>query len=267
LAGLVAGGLASPFSRAQAADSLEPATWDHGYAGWDALLRRVVDGAGLVDYRAVSEDAGLQTFLDAVAALPPEILGRWSRAQQIAFWVNVYNALTFQLVVQAGVPGSLRALEPDPWEDARWRVAGRTVSLNFVEHQKLRRTLREPRVHFVLVCAAKGCPRLPAYAIQAAQLDAQLDRAMVSFLQDPARVRVDPQAARVALSSILRWYGDDFVGWVGTPSEPAFPGRPDGEAAVLRLVSRHGGEAARAFLSGGRFQLTWIEYDWSLNSR
>jgi hypothetical protein len=241
--------------------------WDHKYPGWDALLRRVVDGEGRVDYRAIGEDKALGDFVREIGAQDPREVATWSRDQQAAFYINAYNALTFQTILDAAIPKSIRDIKPDPWEAARWTVAGRDVSLNWIEHEKLRRQLQEPRVHFVLVCAARSCPKLAARAYLPDGLSAQLDAAERAFLTDTARNRVDIVGGKVTLSSILDWYGADFVGWAGTPKEPALSGRSDREAAVLRLLGKHVGEAERAFLGKGAFTVVFADYDWALNGR
>lgn len=241
--------------------------WDHNYTVLDGLLRRHVDAAGLVTYSALASDRALDEFLGSIASIQVEELGRWNRSRQVAFWINTYNALTLRAILDGGQPRSIKDIRPDVWEDPRWTVAGRKVSLNFIEHQKLRRTLAEPRVHFVLVCAARGCPRLLARAVVPDELDDQLDRAMRAFFTDPSRVRVDVVGGRVTLNPILRWYGEDFVSWSGTPAEPSIEGRGGAEAAVLRLCARYAEDAGRAFLARGRYQVTWMEYDWALNSR
>lgn len=257
--GLLAGGASTLFVPAiRAADG-----FDHGL--FDAVLRRVVDDRGFVRYGSLSGDADLRRYIDLLGAVLPEEAARWPREAQLAFWSNAYNALTLHLIVESGFPASIRDITPDPWEQVRWTVAGRKVSLNFIEHTKLRRTLAEPRVHFVLVCAARSCPVLPNRALTAEGLETSLNQAMKAFLTDRQRNRIDPGASRVVLNPILQWYGGDFVSWPAVPAGPAFPGRTAAEAAVLRLLFSFATEAERTFLGAGRFALQWADYDWRLN--
>jgi hypothetical protein len=257
-----------PLRAAWAAGGPAPASsFDHGYAAWDAVLKAHVDGSGMVDYAALKAEPGLRQFLSAVAAVKPEEVAAWSAPQQTAFYINAYNALTFQTILDAMPVASIRDIKPDPWENSRWTVAGRTVSLNWIEHSKLRRDLKEPRVHFVLVCAAKGCPRLPNRAVLADGLDAQLERYSKGFLTDPAKNRVDVSGKKVWLSRILEWYGGDFVGFQGAPDLPALASRPEKEQWALRTLAKYAGESERAFLSRGDFSVAFYEYDWTLNAR
>ena len=249
------------------------AGFDHGYATWDAVLRKHVDGRGMVDYQGLAKDAWLARFVADLGAVPPEEVGGWSRDRQVAFYINAYNALTVQTIVDALPIGSImdiksRKQDPhDPWEVAKWRLAGRDVSLNWIEHTKLRANLNEPRVHFVLVCAAKGCPTLPAKAVVPAGLDAQLEGFTRAFFTDTTKNRVDVAGGKVHLSRILEWYGDDFVGWAGTPAAPALEGRPAKEASSVRLLAKYLPEDVRGFLAAGKFTVAFNDYDWALNKQ
>lgn len=242
-----------------------PPTFDHGYADWDATLRKHVDAAGRVNYAAVAKDPAFDRFVTSVAGVSAEDVNGWTRDRQVAFWINAYNALTFQTILDAKIPASIRDIKPDPWENARWSVGGRTLSLNWIEHTKLRGQLKEPRVHFVLVCAAVGCPTLPNRAVQPEGLDAQLERFTRTFFQDATKNRLDRASKTVHLSRILDWYGQDFVGAEATPDVPGSEALGSKEGAVLRYFARYASEGERAILAGGGFTVAFNEYDWSLN--
>jgi len=242
--------------------------FDHSYAGWDGILRSQVNSKGMVNYAALKASPGeLASFVASVGSVSAEDVGSWSRDQQVAFYINAYNALTFQAIVDAYPTKSIRDIQPDAWENSRWMVAGRTVSLNWIEHSKLRGHFGEMRVHFVLVCAAKGCPRLPDRAIQPGGLSAQLNAAEKAFFADPSKNRVDAAGGKVYLSRILEWYGDDFVGWKGTPAEPALEGRPAKEAAAIQMLSKYVSDADNAFLAKNTFTVVLNDYDWALNAQ
>ncbi len=245
--------------------------FDHTYATWDAVLRKHVDGEGMVDYGALGSSDGLARFVADIGAIAPEEVGGWSRDQQVAFYINAYNALTFQTIIDAMPIKSIMDIKSrkkdrhDPWEIARWRVAGRDVSLNWIEHTKLRSGLNEPRVHFVLVCAAKGCPTLPAGAVLPVGLDEQMEGFARAFFNDPSKNRADAAGGKIYLSRILEWYGDDFV--PDTPSVPALTGRAAKEAASLRLLSRYLPPADQEFIAKNSFTVVFNEYDWALNAQ
>jgi hypothetical protein len=133
------------------------------------------------------------------------------------------------------------------------RAGGRSLSLDDVEHEIIRKQFAEPRIHFALVCAALGCPPLRSEAYTARRLEDQLeDQARAFLLGSPDKNRVDAGAATVWASPILVWYKDDFGG---------------NDAALGRFLARYWPEGAeRDLLRSGRFRLRQTDYDWTLNS-
>jgi hypothetical protein len=261
---LVALALSSP--GAALAGKVAASDFDHSYEGWDGLLRSVVSG-GLVDYAAVARDARLERFISRLAAVDPEAVVAWSRPQQVAFYINAYNALTLQTIVDAMPLKSIRDIKPNAWDNARWTVAGRTISLDTIEHKRLRKDLKEPRVHFVLVCAARSCPELPARAILPAKLDEQLDGAARTFFGDPTKNRINQAGARLELSPILHWFGKDFVDWGAQAKLPVAGERSVAELAAIRTLAAYVSAKDREFLASGSFEVVYNEYDWGLNGR
>jgi uncharacterized protein DUF547 len=231
---------------------------------WDDLLRRYVRG-GLVDYDGFERDrAVLARYLGALAPVPDTR----SPSEEIAFWINAYNAATVDLVVRErlGRGGRLRSIRdiPAPWTRPRWRIAGRDRTLDEIEHEILRKRFREPRVHFALVCASRSCPALRPAAYEGAFLDAQLDSAARAFVLDPSRNRARPEAGRVRLSKIFDWYAKDFVGASRDSTLERLHGRERG--AVLAFVARHLPEADAAALQAPGLRVEFLSYDWTLNS-
>ncbi|MEE2828166.1 MAG: DUF547 domain-containing protein [Myxococcota bacterium] len=242
------------------------ASFDHGYSVWESLLRSVVSG-DRVNYGALRSDRRLGQFLESVASVDPESLAGWSRTRQVAFYINTYNALTFQTVLDAMPIDSIRDIKPDPFEQRRWTVAGRAMSLNEIEHKKLRGDMADPRIHFVLVCAARSCPSLSSRAFVASSLEEQLERAGRNFFTDATKNRVDRGTGQLYLNRLLDWYGSDFVGWSGLVSFGQPTGREAQEDAVIRAMARYVGASDREFLESGSFTVVYNEYDWSLNGR
>lgn len=234
----------APNLRIAAADG-----FDHSYAQWDGVLRKHVRRDGMVDYAGLASSADLAAFLKTVAETPAEDVAAWTRAQKIAFYSNAYNAYTFQTILEASPVASIRDIKPDPWEASKWTVAGRTMSLNEMEHKKLRGDLKEIRVHFILVCAAKSCPVLPNKAILPDGLESQLNRYAKAFFTDTTRNRVDVAGGKVYLSKLLDWYRGDFN------DNPA--------AYMAKFVDAE----TRAFLEGGEFVVVFNDYDWGLNKQ
>jgi len=245
-----------------------PPAFDHGYRAYAALLRAHVRGAR-VDYRALA--AG-RPALDAVAAgfdAAAADVERWSRNEQIAFWINAYNVFTLRAIVDHyPIRGRWFSLAPrnsirqidGVWTTLTWRAAGRTVTLDDIEHRILRPVFRDPRVHFALNCASVSCPPLAAEPYRAATLDADLDAAARRHLAGPLGLVVDSRTLRV--SSIFKWYGEDFVERFADAG-PAVGSPVD--RAILGVVRTYGPAAAAALAASGRARVRFLDYDWSLN--
>ena len=218
-------------------------------AGLDTVLT-VHLRKGRVDYGTLARDRGpLDRFLASTRSARPD---EWSRNEQIAFWANVYNARVLEGVIRR--PGLKSVLDVGKklgvptlgFFREKSVVAGRSLSLNDIEHKILRQGFREPRLHFVLNCASASCPLLPARALTGESLDEVLDEAAAEFLADRARNPL-VSSTELRLSSIFKWYRADFESDAGSLT-----------AFVERY--RKGGEPIRKDAS-----VRFVDYDWSLN--
>lgn len=244
----------SPWPRWSAHDPASTAAVDHG--PWTRFLRRYrsVDAAGVarVAYAKVSAEdrAALAAYLDALDAVDVD---RLARPEQMAFWLNLYNARTVALVVERYPVGSIKEirigtgpLARTAWSARLATVHGVALSLDDVEHRILRPLWGDPRVHYALNCAAVGCPNLQAEAFARADLDAALDRAARGFVND--RRGVEIIGGGVVVSSIYSWFAPDFGGT---------------EEAVLAHIRRYAEPPLRDRLLGA--SIVADRYDWSLN--
>ena len=245
----------SPKGDSARADPAESkGTFDH--SPYTALLQKHVDDEGRVAYRAWKDkdlDA-LDGYLRSVSETDPKKLA--SREERIAFWVNAYNALTIRGIIEFYPMKSIkdkvnRIFGYNIWTDYKIEVGGRERSLDEIEHRILRK-MGEPRIHFALVCASLGCPKLSRDAYRGADLEEQLDRQAREFLNDPERTRVDRSGREVYLSKIFKWFDDDFGGT---------------EETVLRFIAPYRPEAERDLLLKGRPEINYLSYDWSLNDQ
>jgi len=231
-------------------------TFDH--SAFDGLLRAYVV-RGLVDYDAFQASPSFAGYLRSLAAFDPAGL---PRAERLAFWINVYNAYTIQLINAHGERDSIRninrlfgILGSGPWREPIAVVGGTAYDLDTIEHRIIRPGFREPRIHFALVCAALGCPPLRSEAYSGARLEEQLeDQARTFLLLSPAKNRIDVAKRAVYVSQVFRFrdYEDDFGG---------------SRESVARFIARYyppGPE--RDLLESGRFEIwEYTDYDWALN--
>jgi hypothetical protein len=233
-----------------------PTSVDHTHAEWTAILRRWVKD-GRVDYAALHRQARrpLAAYLAALSGACRTDYERWTTAERIAFWINAYNAFTVQLVLDHYPIASIRSIGWLPGAAFRRRfipmadLEGRSISLDDIEHETLRKAFHEPRIHFALVCAARSCPALREEAYRGADLDRQLDDQGRAFLRDPAKNRVDGATRTLYLSSIFEWFRGDFQEAAG--SLPSFVARYlDGDPATV-----------------ADYRVEFLDYDWALNDR
>lgn len=210
---------------------------DHG--PWDELLRKHVGADGRVDYGGFQKDASrLQQYLDRLSEKIPA--PDWSREEALAFWINAYNAFTVELILNNWPVRSIRDID-QPWDQKFILLEGKKYSLNQIEHEIVRPTFAEPRIHFALVCAAVSCPPLADRAYTAATVDRMLEARTRRFLNDET-FNVTQEAV-VRISPLFDWYGEDFG---------------DVKAFVNRYVQPDIPQQK---------ELYFLEYDWELNDR
>lgn len=209
------------------------------------FFKKFVDASGHVNYAAIKRNPlelkallrRVETF-DAAAAAPDE---------RKAFYLNAYNLLVIDQVVQRYPLASVEKV-PGFFDKILVRVAGDQLTLNDLEKLKLREPYNDPRIHFALVCAAKGCPRLNREAYTGNSLDTQLTVQARRVLQDPAFIRVDAASKKVLLSQIFKWYEADFKASGKT-----------GLAYVNQFRDRK--------LIPAGYAVDYYPYDWTLNQQ
>lgn len=230
-------------------------TADH--AAFDALLARRArnsrDGIVRVDYAgwkaSAADRAALTAYIAALSRLSPLSL---TRPEQFAFWANLYNAVTLDVVLDAYPVRSIRdirsGLLPGPWRRRLVTVGGVELSLDDIEHNILRKGWVEPRVHYAVNCASIGCPNLPLRAFRGATLGPALDAAARAYVNTPRAVRFDGD--ELVVSSIYKWYAADFGG---------------SDARIIAHLVRHAEEPLRSRLQAAT-RIGRDTYDWSLNA-
>jgi Protein of unknown function, DUF547 len=245
------------------------AGFDHAYPRYAEVLRDF-DRPPRVDYDALAKHrAALDAAVDAFAQPGGEEERAWTRDERLAFWINAYNAFTLRAIVDhypIRAPwltlqprNSIRQID-GVWTKLTWRAAGRTLTLDDIEHKILRLEFKEPRVHFAINCASVGCPPLAADPYRAGTLDAQLDAAARNYLASAQGLRI--QGDTLLVSKILEWYGEDFVARFA-PNAAGTAVRL--ERAVRGVIERFGPPAAADIARKPTTRIRFLDYDWSLN--
>lgn len=250
VAGIVARFFGPPAVTMREAYSADQGTAAFDHAAYDRLLKQHVSADGLVDYERLGTTgrASLEAYLSALARAPVEDLGR---DEKLALLLNAYNVFTLALVVEHyPLQSILEIPEAQRWAAARWNLGGRLLSLDQIEHQEIRARFREPRIHFALVCASLGCPKLRNEAYTGVRLDEQLNDQMRYSHSSPRWLRFDPRRGVLELTALYDWYRGDFEQVYGS---------------VIAAVAPHSAPVRKAAAAGMALEIRFIDYDWALN--
>jgi len=214
---------------------------------WNEIVQTAVR-EGQVDYPLIQSDRKLERYLVELNRIDPTTLR--SRSDQLAFWINAYNAFAVKGILDGYSPATL-------WGRYRYfigrdyRVGGETINLYDLERRVLIEQFHEPLMHFAIVCASASCPKLQPWAYRPEQLDGQLKQVGRAFINDPSRNRFDKQRKVASLSMIFKWFEADFAAAAGS---------------VLAYVARHVEDPELAHeLTRSGYRIEYLEYDWSLN--
>jgi hypothetical protein len=230
------------------------ATIDH--SAWAKLLSTYVvaekDGLNRVDYAAFKKSGhtDLKSYVAALETVDPATL---DRPEQFAFWANLYNAKTIDVVLDHYPVASIKDIKlsgffkSGPWSKSIMKVKGVALSLDDIEHGILRPYFKDPRVHYAVNCASVGCPNLGREPFTGARLDKQLDAAARAFINHPRGFRA--QDGSIIASKIFSWFVKDF----------------GGDAAGVLAHARKYATGPLATALAKAKSIGDYEYDWSLN--
>jgi hypothetical protein len=199
-----------------------------------------------VDYSRLRSDA-LSVLDEYVAQFAKPWPPGLTESERKAAMINAYNALTIRWVLDNYPVDSIQSTA-EPFKKARHRLNGEWVSLDDIETQL--RSLKDPRIHSALVCAAISCPPLRPEAYDPAILEAQLDDNTKAWLANEKLNNFNAETRTATVSSIFQWYRDDFES----------SGRSLGD-----FLAQYGGPNARFLADGGQVQIDFKNYDWGLN--
>ena len=209
------------------------------------LSAHVVDGH--VDSPSIATDARFRAYLDALRRTEAESIE--DPRERLAFWINAYNALAIQGILDGRSPSSFFG-RIGYFKTAVYDAGGRSMNLYDLEREVII-PMGEPRIHFAINCASASCPALRSEAYVPEQLEMQLEDATRRFINDPSLNRFDADARVASLSKIFDWFPEDFESAGGT---------------VLDYVARYVADPAlAAALREDGWTVRYLPYDWSLN--
>jgi hypothetical protein len=226
------------------------------HSAFDRLLGRYLslDSTGVARFaygRVTPDDrAALRGYLNALAAIRVSGL---SRQEQLAFWINLYNALTIDIVLAHYPVRSILDIDISPglfargpWDKSLIQVEGEALTLNDIEHRILRPIWNDPRIHYAVNCASVSCPNLQNRALTGATVERMLDSAARAYINNRRGVRIE--GGQLIVSKIYDWYQEDFGG---------------SERGVIAHLRSYAEPTLAAALVGAR--IDHHAYDWSVN--
>ena len=169
------------------------------------MLKKHVTIDGKVNYKGFKADENeLKDYINYLGTHSPH--DTWTKEEQLAYWINAYNALTVDLIIRHYPVKSIKYIK-NPWEQRLWKLGDKWHNLDEIEHQILRK-MNEPRIHFAIVCASFSCPKLQNEAFEASKIEEQLSKVAKEFLSDTNRNEISENSLK--LSKIFQWFSKDF---------------------------------------------------------
>jgi hypothetical protein len=261
--------------------------FDHQHLVFTELLNEVVKPSPdkkqtRVDYTQLHlKSELLSRYLKVLTAVKEDEYDSWTDEQQLSFLINAYNAFTLELIDQnfekfkadksltvqelvvfqknqAESIKDLGSFFSTPWDKKFFHLLGEKRNLNDLEHDMIREWFERPRIHAALVCAAVSCPPLRNESFIADKLDQQLDDQMRLFLSDDKRNTINMNKNTVYLSSIFKWYDEDFEQGL------------QGFDSLEDLIEVYQTDIANtpkqlAWLKKQDYRIRYLDYDWRLN--
>ena len=211
------------------------------HSAWNSLLQKYVSKEGLVNYKGFAKDVQkLDAYLQLLAENKPT--KDWSAQEQLAYYINSYNANTVKLILNNYPTKSIKDID-GAWTKDIVNIGDVKISLGGIENSILRK-MNEPRIHFAINCASISCPKLLNEAFTASKINEQLDKVTKDFINSDKN---EISKNSVKLSSIFDWYKKDFIA--------------DGNSVIDYINQYSQVKVAKATT------ISYKEYNWNLNEQ
>ena len=209
------------------------------YSLWTEILQKYVSDNGAVNYKYLKNNkSAFESYLKLLSASAPN--EDCSVDIKKAYWINVYNAFTIQLIIKNYPIKSIKDLRR-PWDLSFIEIDGEKITLNTIEHEILR-PMGDPRIHFAIVCASQSCPKLLNHAYEPSTLEDQLKNVTTVFINDPLKNNINKSSVKI--SKIFKWFKTDF------PKREAF----------ITFLNRYSNIKILA-----QADVDYLNYNWGLN--
>ena len=208
------------------------------------LLQEHVTADGFVDYTSFNKEK-LESYLSYLERTSPEVT--WSENKQKAFWINAYNAYTIKKILEYDPLISIVDIKENnqtAWKIPFAKVGGKTYTLDYIEHEILRKNLFDPRIHVGVNCASNSCPKLGNIAFTEENVEATLENLMKIFINDSTKNKITKN--KLQISSIFDWFQEDFIK----------------NGTVIEYLNTYSKTTINK-----KIAIHYLKYDWSLNGK
>jgi len=218
---------------------------------FDGVLGRYVSKDGLVDYKGLKKDKDFMRYIEYLSTTDPDKLP--SNKHRLVFWINAYNAFVLKGVLEEY---SIKSVLDVGWlphsffKRKEFLTKQGKITLQEIENVKIREAFREPRIHFAINCASMSCPKLLTESYKAGKLEEQFETQATSFINDKSKNYLDKENRILYLSSIFKWYKDDFI-----------QNGEKTEAYIARYLNPDDAE----FIRNNKVTIKYLDYNWGLN--
>lgn len=210
------------------------------------LLQKHVTKDGIVDYKSLKKDASaLNSYISYLEKTTPT--NSWSSNKQKAFWINAYNAYTIKIILDNYPLKSITNIKEEgktAWKIPFAIVGGKTYTLDHIEHEILRKTLFDPKIHVGVNCASVSCPKILNIAFTEKNVEAELSRLMKDFINDASKNKILKD--KIEISSIFDWFKEDFTK----------------NGSVTEYLNKYSDVKINP-----NAKISYLKYDWSLNGK
>lgn len=208
---------------------------------WDGLLKKYVSIDGNVNYKDFKKNANvLNTYIDYLSTQIPS--KKWSKQEQLAYYINLYNANTIKLIIDNYPVKSIKDIN-NPWSKKHIKIGDKAFSLSEIENDILRK-MDEPRIHFAINCASASCPRLLNTAYNSENVEELLEKATKDFIANSEKNKISKE--KIQISKIFKWYKSDF----------------NQKGSLIDYINKYSTEKILPDAS-----ISYLEYDWGLNEQ
>ena len=220
---------------------------------FDGVLGRYVSKDGLVDYKGLKKDKDFMRYIEYLSTTDPDKLP--SNKHRLVFWINAYNAFVLKGVLEEY---SIKSVLDVGWlphsffKRKEFLTKQGKITLQEIENVKIREAFREPRIHFDINCASMSCPKLLTEAYRAEKLEQQLETQAISFINNKSRNYLDKENKVLYLSSIFKWYKEDFV---------------NNNEKIEDYIARYLNTEDAEFIRNNKVTVKYLDYDWGLNEQ